>query len=82
LICGSALLAHKSKNVVCWAMGLTQDKKWRYATIKKEYINLLLVKGGHWKTKCWLPAPFAGPQAMYKEHRSVGIMHFVDKRFK
>ncbi len=69
------ILAHKSKIVVCWAMGLTQHKN-GVANIR-EYVNLLLLKGAIGK-------PFAGTcpvrgHSNVQGDRSVGIMHFVDK---
>jgi len=70
-----ALLAHKSKIVVCWAMGLTQHKN-GVATIK-EYINLLLVKGAIGKPNAGT-CPVRGHSNVQGD-RSVGIMHFVDK---
>ncbi|WP_047418478.1 FdhF/YdeP family oxidoreductase [Cellulophaga sp. Hel_I_12] len=69
------LLAHKSKIVVCWAMGLTQHKN-GVATIK-EYINLLLVKGAIGKPNAGT-CPVRGHSNVQGD-RSVGIMHFVDK---
>lgn len=70
-----ALLAKKSKIVVCWAMGLTQHKN-GVATIK-EYINLLLLKGAIGKPNSGT-CPVRGHSNVQGD-RSVGIMHFVNK---
>ncbi len=70
-----ALLASKSKIVVCWAMGLTQHKN-GVATIR-EYINLLLLKGAIGKPGTGT-CPVRGHSNVQGD-RSVGIQHFVDE---
>ncbi len=70
-----ALLATKSKIVVCWAMGLTQHKN-GVATIR-EYINLLLLKGAIGKPGTGT-CPVRGHSNVQGD-RSVGIQHFVDE---
>ncbi len=69
-----ALLAKKSKIVVCWAMGLTQHKNG--VENIRECVNLLLLKGAIGK-------PFAGTcpvrgHSNVQGDRSVGIQHFVN----
>jgi molybdopterin-dependent oxidoreductase alpha subunit len=70
-----ALLATKSKIVVCWAMGLTQHKN-GVANIR-EYINLLLLKGALGKPGTGT-CPVRGHSNVQGD-RSVGIQHFVDE---
>ena len=70
-----ALLAKKTKIVVCWAMGLTQHKN-GVETIK-EYINLLLLKGAIGKPNAGT-CPVRGHSNVQGD-RSVGIMHFVNE---
>ncbi|MCJ7467828.1 MAG: FdhF/YdeP family oxidoreductase [Maribacter sp.] len=70
-----ALLSHKSKIIICWAMGLTQHKNG--VENIREYVNLLLLKGA-------LGKPHAGTcpvrgHSNVQGDRSVGIMHFVDQ---
>jgi len=71
-----ALLATKSKIVICWAMGLTQHKN-GVETIR-EYINLLLLKGALGKPNAGT-CPVRGHSNVQGD-RSVGIMHHVDER--
>ncbi len=70
-----ALLASKSKIVVCWAMGLTQHKN-GVETIR-EYVNLLLLKGAIGKAYAGT-CPVRGHSNVQGD-RSVGIMHFVNE---
>jgi len=70
-----ALLAHKSKIVVCWAMGLTQHKNG--VENIREYVNLLLLKGALGKPNAGT-CPVRGHSNVQGD-RSVGIMHFVDE---
>lgn len=70
-----ALLADKSKIVVCWAMGLTQHKNG--VENIREYINLLLLKGALGKPNAGT-CPVRGHSNVQGD-RSVGIMHFVDE---
>ncbi|MGB5369002.1 MAG: FdhF/YdeP family oxidoreductase [Flavobacteriaceae bacterium] len=69
-----ALLATKSKVVVCWAMGLTQHKNG--VENIREYINLLLLKGAIGKPGTGT-CPVRGHSNVQGD-RSVGIQHFVD----
>jgi len=70
-----ALLAKKSKIVVCWAMGLTQHKNG--VENIREFINLLLLKGAIGRPNAGT-CPVRGHSNVQGD-RSVGIMHFVDK---
>ncbi len=70
-----ALLAKKSKIVVCWAMGLTQHKNG--VENIREYINLLLLKGAIGKPNAGT-CPVRGHSNVQGD-RSVGIMHFVNE---
>lgn len=70
-----ALLASKSKIIVCWAMGLTQHKNG--VENIREYINLLLLKGAIGKPNAGT-CPVRGHSNVQGD-RSVGIQHFVDK---
>lgn len=72
-----AMLAHKSKIVVCWAMGLTQHKNG--VENIREYVNLLLLKGAIGKPNAGT-CPVRGHSNVQGD-RSVGIMHFIDKAF-
>ena len=70
-----ALLANKSKIIICWAMGLTQHKNAVHNI--REFVNILLLKGAIGK-------PFAGTcpvrgHSNVQGDRSVGIMHFVNE---
>ncbi len=69
-------LAKKSKIVVCWAMGLTQHKNG--VENIREYVNLLLLKGAIGKPNAGT-CPVRGHSNVQGD-RSMGIMHFVDKR--
>ncbi|WP_324024007.1 FdhF/YdeP family oxidoreductase [Maribacter sp. BPC-D8] len=69
-----ALLASKSKIIVCWAMGLTQHKNG--VENIREYINLLLLKGAIGKPNAGT-CPVRGHSNVQGD-RSVGIQHFVD----
>ncbi|WP_282117818.1 FdhF/YdeP family oxidoreductase [Maribacter aquivivus] len=69
-----ALLASKSKIIVCWAMGLTQHKNG--VENIREYINLLLLKGAIGKPNTGT-CPVRGHSNVQGD-RSVGIQHFVD----
>jgi len=70
-----ALLAKKSKIVVCWAMGLTQHKNG--VENIREYVNLLLLKGAIGKPNAGT-CPVRGHSNVQGD-RSVGIMHFVNQ---
>jgi len=70
------LLARKSKIVVCWAMGLTQHKNG--VENIREYVNLLLLKGAIGKPNAGT-CPVRGHSNVQGD-RSVGIMHFVNKK--
>ncbi|MGO4918500.1 FdhF/YdeP family oxidoreductase [Maribacter spongiicola] len=70
-----ALLASKSKIIVCWAMGLTQHKNG--VENIREYINILLLKGAIGKPHAGT-CPVRGHSNVQGD-RSVGIQHFVDK---
>ncbi|APQ17729.1 FdhF/YdeP family oxidoreductase [Maribacter hydrothermalis] len=70
-----ALLANKSKIIVCWAMGLTQHKNG--VENIREYVNLLLLKGAIGKPNSGT-CPVRGHSNVQGD-RSVGIQHFVDK---
>ena len=70
-----ALLAKKSKIVVCWAMGLTQHKNG--VENIREYINLLLLKGAIGKPNTGT-CPVRGHSNVQGD-RSVGIQHFVNE---
>ncbi|WP_396632305.1 FdhF/YdeP family oxidoreductase [Maribacter sp. R86514] len=70
-----ALLANKSKIIVCWAMGLTQHKNG--VENIREFINLLLLKGAIGKPNTGT-CPVRGHSNVQGD-RSVGIQHFVDK---
>lgn len=70
-----ALLASKSKIIVCWAMGLTQHKNG--VENIREYINILLLKGAIGKPNAGT-CPVRGHSNVQGD-RSVGIQHFVDK---
>ncbi|MEP3373047.1 MAG: FdhF/YdeP family oxidoreductase [Maribacter dokdonensis] len=69
-----ALLANKSKIIVCWAMGLTQHKNG--VENIREFINLLLLKGAIGKPNAGT-CPVRGHSNVQGD-RSVGIQHFVD----
>ena len=69
-----ALLANKSKIIVCWAMGLTQHKNG--VENIREFINLLLLKGAIGKPNSGT-CPVRGHSNVQGD-RSVGIQHFVD----
>tara|TARA_R110002074_G_scaffold401493_1_gene599845 strand:+ start:10512 stop:12809 length:2298 start_codon:yes stop_codon:yes gene_type:complete len=70
-----ALLASKSKIIVCWAMGLTQHKNG--VENIREFVNLLLLKGAIGKPNAGT-CPVRGHSNVQGD-RSVGIQHFVDK---
>lgn len=70
-----ALLANKSKIIVCWAMGLTQHKNG--VENIREFINLLLLKGAIGKPNAGT-CPVRGHSNVQGD-RSVGIQHFVDE---
>lgn len=70
-----ALVANKSKIIVCWAMGLTQHKNG--VENIREFINLLLLKGAIGKPNTGT-CPVRGHSNVQGD-RSVGIQHFVDK---
>lgn len=70
-----ALLAKKSKIIICWAMGLTQHKNG--VENIREYINLLLLKGALGKPGAGT-CPVRGHSNVQGD-RSVGIMHLVDE---
>lgn len=70
-----ALLAKKSKIIVCWAMGLTQHKNG--VENIREFVNLLLLKGAIGKPNTGT-CPVRGHSNVQGD-RSVGIQHFVDK---
>ncbi|MEN8788692.1 MAG: FdhF/YdeP family oxidoreductase, partial [Flavobacteriaceae bacterium] len=70
------LIAGRKKIVICWAMGLTQHKN-GVETIR-EYVNLLLLKGSIGKPHSGT-CPVRGHSNVQGD-RSVGIMHYVDKR--
>ncbi|WP_430906922.1 FdhF/YdeP family oxidoreductase [Maribacter sp. 2-571] len=70
-----AMLAGKSKIVVCWAMGLTQHKNG--VENIREYVNLLLLKGAIGRPNAGT-CPVRGHSNVQGD-RSVGIMHFVNK---
>jgi len=70
-----AILANKSKIVVCWAMGLTQHKNG--VENIREYVNLLLLKGALGKPNAGT-CPVRGHSNVQGD-RSVGIMHYVDE---
>jgi len=70
-----ALLANKSKIIVCWAMGLTQHKNG--VENIREFINLLLLKGAIGKLNAGT-CPVRGHSNVQGD-RSVGIQHFVDE---
>ncbi|SEL56706.1 oxidoreductase alpha (molybdopterin) subunit [Maribacter orientalis] len=70
-----ALLANKSKIIVCWAMGLTQHKNG--VENIREFVNLLLLKGAIGKPNAGT-CPVRGHSNVQGD-RSVGIQHFVDK---
>ncbi len=69
-----ALLAKKSKIIVCWAMGLTQHKN--AVENIREFVNLLLLKGAIGKPNTGT-CPVRGHSNVQGD-RSVGIQHFVD----
>lgn len=69
------LLAHASKIVVCWAMGLTQHKNG--VENIREFVNLLLLKGSLGKPGAGT-CPVRGHSNVQGD-RSVGIQHFVDE---
>ncbi len=69
-----ALLAGKTKIVVCWAMGLTQHKNG--VENIREFVNLLLLKGAIGKPHAGT-CPVRGHSNVQGD-RSVGIMHFVN----
>lgn len=71
------LLAHNSKIVVCWAMGLTQHKNG--VENIREFVNLLLLKGAIGKPHAGT-CPVRGHSNVQGD-RSVGIMHYVDEAF-
>ncbi|UII77938.1 FdhF/YdeP family oxidoreductase [Flagellimonas sp. HMM57] len=70
-----ALLAKKSKIIICWAMGLTQHKNG--VENIKECVNLLLLKGSLGKEGAGT-CPVRGHSNVQGD-RSVGIMHYVSK---
>ena len=70
-----ALLAKKSKIIICWAMGLTQHKNG--VENIKECVNLLLLKGSLGKPGAGT-CPVRGHSNVQGD-RSVGIMHYVSK---
>ncbi|MCE7054887.1 FdhF/YdeP family oxidoreductase [Algoriphagus sp. AGSA1] len=70
-----ALLAKKSKIIICWAMGLTQHKNG--VENIKECVNLLLLKGSLGKPGAGT-CPVRGHSNVQGD-RTVGIMHFVSK---
>ena len=70
-----ALLAKKSKIIICWAMGLTQHKNG--VDNIKECVNLLLLKGSLGKPGAGT-CPVRGHSNVQGD-RSVGIMHYVSK---
>lgn len=70
-----ALLATKSKIIICWAMGLTQHKNG--VENIKEFVNILLLKGAIGKPNAGT-CPVRGHSNVQGD-RSVGIMHFVNK---
>ena len=69
-----AVLANKSKIIVCWAMGLTQHKNG--VENIREFVNLLLLKGSIGKPNTGT-CPVRGHSNVQGD-RSVGIQHFVD----
>ncbi len=71
------LLSHKSKIIVCWAMGLTQHKN-SVATIQ-EIVNLLLLKGAIGKAGAGT-CPVRGHSNVQGD-RSMGIMHKPSSAF-
>lgn len=71
-----ALLANKSKIVICWAMGLTQHKN-GVANVK-ECVNLLLLKGSLGKPGAGT-CPVRGHSNVQGD-RTVGIMHHVSPK--
>lgn len=71
-----ALLAKKSKIVICWAMGLTQHKN-GVANVK-ECVNLLLLKGSLGKPGAGT-CPVRGHSNVQGD-RTVGIMHHVSTK--
>jgi len=68
-----ALLAKKSKIIICWAMGLTQHKNG--VDNIKECVNLLLLKGSLGKPGAGT-CPVRGHSNVQGD-RTVGIMHHV-----
>jgi molybdopterin-dependent oxidoreductase alpha subunit len=70
-----ALLAKKSKIIICWAMGLTQHKNG--VENIKECVNLLLLKGSLGKPGAGT-CPVRGHSNVQGD-RTVGIMHYVSK---
>ncbi|MEL6918708.1 MAG: FdhF/YdeP family oxidoreductase, partial [Bacteroidota bacterium] len=70
-----ALLTHKKRIIVCWAMGLTQHKN--SVDNIKEIVNLLLLKGSLGKPGAGT-CPVRGHSNVQGD-RSVGIMHHVSK---
>ena len=70
-----ALLATKSKIIICWAMGLTQHKNGVQNI--KEFVNILLLKGAIGKPNTGT-CPVRGHSNVQGD-RSVGIMHFVNE---
>ncbi|MAQ75150.1 MAG: hypothetical protein CL613_02310 [Aquimarina sp.] len=71
------LLAHRNKIIICWAMGLTQHKN--AVDNIKECVNLLLAKGSLGKPGAGT-CPVRGHSNVQGD-RTVGIMHFVSKKF-
>lgn len=69
-----AVLANKSKIIICWAMGLTQHKNG--VENIREFVNLLLLKGSIGKPNTGT-CPVRGHSNVQGD-RSVGIQHFVD----
>jgi len=70
-----ALLAKKSKIIICWAMGLTQHKNG--VENIKECVNLLLLKGSLGKPGAGT-CPVRGHSNVQGD-RTVGIMHYVSE---
>ncbi|TAI47186.1 FdhF/YdeP family oxidoreductase [Flagellimonas allohymeniacidonis] len=70
----TALLAKKSKIIICWAMGLTQHKNG--VENIREFVNLLLLKGAIGKPNAGT-CPVRGHSNVQGD-RSVGIHHYVN----
>ncbi|XLS28618.1 FdhF/YdeP family oxidoreductase [Flavobacteriaceae bacterium M23B6Z8] len=71
-----SLIASRKKIIVCWAMGLTQHKN-GVETIR-EFVNVLLLKGAMGKPNSGT-CPVRGHSNVQGD-RSVGIMHYVNKK--